>query len=49
VEAARNRHEKLYRKVMLIHGVLVSSEVREAMVDPTGWRPELPNNLSLET
>jgi hypothetical protein len=34
---------------MLLHAILTLPEEREAMAEPTGWRPELPNNQSLET
>ena len=46
-EAARQ--EKLYKKVMLLHCKLADDETRRAMAEPTGWRPELPTNISLET
>ena len=46
--AAQERNQKLYDKVMLLHYILASEEDKERMAEPTGWRPLLPTNMSLE-
>jgi hypothetical protein len=45
-DAARQR--KLHNKLMLLHFKLASPEEKEAMLEPTGWRPELRTDMSLE-
>jgi hypothetical protein len=49
VEAERYRHDKLYRKVMLLHCVLASPKMRESMAEPMSYRPELHPHFSMET
>ena len=42
-EAARQ--EKLYRKVFILHCRLADDETRQAMGEPTNWRPEIPKDI----
>jgi hypothetical protein len=48
-QAAKQRNQTLYYKVMLLHYVVASPKEREAMVEVNGWRPQLPTNMSLES
>jgi hypothetical protein len=48
VEQAWWCYDKLYRKYMIMYCCLTSEEERAAMAGPTGWRPAIPTDVSLE-